>query len=83
MITTEITTVEKTRFVRDGFVVLRNVVPRELTSRARRAIHAHGCNKYNAVIPCTQTSIESLCDHWRDWDGLQDQVAAMRAGDSS
>ena len=39
--TTAITTEQKARFVRDGFIVLRDVVPRELTGRARREIHMH------------------------------------------
>ncbi|MBF68179.1 MAG: hypothetical protein CMQ29_10850 [Gammaproteobacteria bacterium] len=27
-----------------------------------------------------QTSIDKLCDHWSEWDGLQAQVAAARSG---
>ena len=38
---TAITTEQKAQFVRDGFIVLRGVVPREPTSRARREIHMH------------------------------------------
>ena len=38
---TAITTEQKAQFFRDGFIVLRDVVPRELTSRARREIHMH------------------------------------------
>ena len=36
-----ITTEQKAQFVRDGFIVLRDVVPRELASRAQRGIHMH------------------------------------------
>ncbi|MEM7363632.1 MAG: hypothetical protein AAF525_06375 [Pseudomonadota bacterium] len=39
--TTAITTEQKAQFVRDGFIVLRDVVTRDLTSRARREIHMH------------------------------------------
>ena len=39
--TTAITTEQKAQFVRDGFIVLRDVVPRELTGRARGEIHMH------------------------------------------
>ena len=39
--TTAITTEQKAQFVRDGFIVLRDVVPRELTGRARREIRMH------------------------------------------
>lgn len=29
-----------------------------------------------------QTSIDKLCDHWSEWDGLQEQVARARAAQS-
>ena len=41
MVKTELTLEEKRRFVGDGYIVLRDVVPRELTYRARREINMH------------------------------------------
>ncbi len=34
---------------------------------------------YPADYDPWQTSIDYLCDHWTEWDGLQDQVARMRS----
>ena len=38
---TELTLEEKQRFLQDGFFIVRDAVPRELTFRARRAVNMH------------------------------------------
>ena len=30
-----------------------------------------------------QTSIDKLCDHWSEWDGMQDFVAQMKAKEAA
>lgn len=42
---TELTLEEKRRFLADGFIVIRDAVPRELTFRARRAVNMHAARQ--------------------------------------
>ena len=45
MSATELTLDEKRRFLADGFIVIREAVPRELTFRARRAVNMHAARE--------------------------------------
>ena len=45
MSATELTLDEKRRFLEDGFIVIREAVPRELTFRARRAVNMHAARE--------------------------------------
>lgn len=65
---------------------LREGNPHEGSRRVGHGVNDHPDRGYfgqfldypDSYDPWT-TSIEKLCDHWSEWDGLQDTVAAMRA----
>jgi len=66
---------------------LREGNPHEGTRRVGHGVNDHPDRGYfgqfleypDSYDPWT-TSIEKLCDHWSEWDGMQETMAKLRAG---